>query len=409
VKLRDLIDGIKKETESNESLINDFMSRVNIDKEEEENKEGIMIENNYEIVSNASIPNHEYKAVCYTWFIVNDRNRNIDWKKPLIQKSQITSRVKISQSPFAKGGMRYAFYMQDTYLNQKLVGKLPISIRESDYTADNLSKDIESLIICQYLANDFNDRIINSVPDTRLLLNFVHSFVYEIQTNSKFNLYAVENYIDGDYEKYNNNAGWINSNLNESALIANAFTHFTWQITKGYLMVVDLQGVSGVLTDPQIHCLDSKKFGSGNLGYYGMMKFFLTHYCNEYCKELKLVHPRKKLVIDDSFDFFVDNYSSPRNPDDKVYRLCDLCKGPFKLKAQIAYEKKVASQEAYCDSCDQQRKYSMKEGVCVNNSCGERFRSSEYWFKMKRTDFPDLCSKCRAERRDRMRNELNNS
>jgi hypothetical protein len=32
-------------------------------------------------------------------------------------------------------------------------------------------------------------------------------------------------------------------------------------------MIVDLQGASGILTDPQIHCLDNKRFGSGNLGY----------------------------------------------------------------------------------------------------------------------------------------------
>jgi hypothetical protein len=56
-------------------------------------------------------------------------------------------------------------------------------------------------------------------------------------------------------------------------------------------MVVDLQGVSNVLTDPQIHCIDKKRFGAGNLGYEGMLRFFNTHSCNKYCKILDLINP----------------------------------------------------------------------------------------------------------------------
>jgi len=51
-----------------------------------------------------------------------------------------------------------------------------------------------------------------------------------------------------------------------------------------------------------------------------------------------------------------------------------------------------------------ERKDSMKEGKCID--CGKKFRSSEYWFKMKRTDFPVRCGECRKARRDRMRKEL---
>lgn len=39
-------------------------------------------------------------------------------------------------------------------------------------------------------------------------------------------------------------------------MISQAFSHYSYQFTEGYLMVVDLQGASGILTDPQIHCLD---------------------------------------------------------------------------------------------------------------------------------------------------------
>ncbi len=45
---------------------------------------------------------------------------------------------------------------------------------------------------------------------------------------------------------------------------------------------------------------------------------------------------------------------------------------------------------------------TMINAKCVK--CTGSFKSSEYWFKMKRTDFPELCGPCRRERRDKMRN-----
>lgn len=49
-------------------------------------------------------------------------------------------------------------------------------------------------------------------------------------------------------------------------------------------MVVDIQGVGGIFTDPQIHSLQEVKFGRGNLS----KAFFCTHMCNAVCSALKL-------------------------------------------------------------------------------------------------------------------------
>lgn len=46
----------------------------------------------------------------------------------------------------------------------------------------------------------------------------------------------------------------------------------------------------------------------------------------------------------------------------------------------------------------------MKRGTCV--VCGKDFKSSTYWFLMKKTDFPDKCSACRLANRDLKRREL---
>lgn len=120
------------------------------------------------------------------------------------------------------------------------MAKLPKWIDEK-YNIEYMKKDLESIFICQHIVNDFNDKIVQSLPDTRLLLNFIHSFIYEItDSKAKFKYYYTENFIQGQYEKYNNNAGWFNKNVNESSLISQAFSHFSWQLTEGFLMIVDL-------------------------------------------------------------------------------------------------------------------------------------------------------------------------
>ena len=135
-----------------------------------------------------------HNAVCHTFFIVKDKEVAINWKKPLVQNSQITTKVRICQQPFAQGAMRYAFYAKDELVDQKLVAKLP-KIVSVDYTIATLQKDLESIFICQHIVNEFNEKIIPFVPNTNLLLNFVHCFIYELLNEPRLKYYQVENFI----------------------------------------------------------------------------------------------------------------------------------------------------------------------------------------------------------------------
>lgn len=45
-----------------------------------------------------------------------------------------------------------------------------------------------------------------------------------------------------------------------------AFSHFTFERSGHQLIVVDIQGVGDLYTDPQIHTESGKDFGDGNLG-----------------------------------------------------------------------------------------------------------------------------------------------
>merc|ERR1719378_1896387 len=62
------------------------------------------------------------------------------------------------------------------------------------------------------------------------------------------------------------------------------FARWTHEITKGHMMVVDLQGVATpdgwLLTDPCILCDDVERFGAGNLGPHAIGRCLtaLTHH-----------------------------------------------------------------------------------------------------------------------------------
>jgi hypothetical protein len=76
--------------------------------------------------------------------------------------------------------------------------------------------------------------------------------------------------------------------------VPQAFSHWSWQYTRGHSLVCDLQGVLGTecfhLTDPAIHS-SKQRYGKTDLGRKGHHFFFATHKCNPLCHVLRLRHP----------------------------------------------------------------------------------------------------------------------
>jgi hypothetical protein len=88
--------------------------------------------------------------------------------------------VRVAKHPFAEGAMRYAFYMTERGVNgvAELVAKLPKNLNPKYYNLDTMKKDIEAMIICSHIVDDFNERIIG-ISDSKLLTEFVNSYIYE--------------------------------------------------------------------------------------------------------------------------------------------------------------------------------------------------------------------------------------
>ena len=74
---------------------------------------------------------------------------------------------------------------------------------------------------------------------------------------------VTEHFIEGDYMKYNSNSGFINNEFCRKT--PQAFSHFTFERSGHELMVVDIQGVGDLYTDPQIHTATGTEYNDGEL------------------------------------------------------------------------------------------------------------------------------------------------
>lgn len=109
-------------------------------------------------------------------------------------------------------------------------------------------------VVAKRLAPNFS-----LLPQMENAVDFIFTCWYELKDlsvtglNASMAKFTAEPYIEGEYNKYNNNNRWINEANLAMGEVAQAFSHFTWQETLGHLLVVDIQGVGGIFTDPQIH------------------------------------------------------------------------------------------------------------------------------------------------------------
>jgi len=195
--------------------------------------------------------------------------------------------VKMQEESFGQGAMRKCFRMKklsSTCLNSDWDHASNIVAKR--YIEDVLPKtyfdDVKLQMDAKLWAEEYN----RFNPPKKV--DIIQVACIELIDRKDHPLYHFEHFVEGKYVKYNSNSGFV---LHQDANVRatpQAFSHFTFERSGHQMIVVDVQGVGDLYTDPQIHTANEVEYGEANLGAKGMALFFASHQCTEICQDLHL-------------------------------------------------------------------------------------------------------------------------
>jgi len=286
------------------------------------------------VIHTGSIDNLSFKDKAYSHSISFSKGEEYEFE--------------VSNKCIGSGMFSDCYYLTVDGQEKRYVGKFPKFIVEN---LEELKLDIETSLLTKYFADKFNvflrkaeakgkPKTGTKAPSIKVLsLSIIEKLT---PTNPKDKFFLAQRYLSGEYIKFNNNYGWVNKQVKDSAnFLAQAFSHFTYEYSMGTMLVSDIQGtverakgkeeekggkkeeekeekkeeekkeeekekekekekeeekelLGLTLTDPAIHSLIYKgRFGETNHGKVGIIRFFQTHKCNDYCKKLSLSDPKE--------------------------------------------------------------------------------------------------------------------
>ncbi|KAL3859063.1 hypothetical protein ACJMK2_009299 [Sinanodonta woodiana] len=197
-----------------------------------------------------------------------------------------------------KGNCRDAFFVQ--YIHQdETLGRYVGKRYRNQKPPEQYMKDVVCHKTARFLVTVFNYALQNFDIDVHVQYVPVAHLQILSPKGDVEDWINVEPYIEGEFSKLTNNLTYCNPRAQK---LATALTHFSHHLSKGKLMLVDLQGWlpdtgSNViyLTDPQFHSdlRSGSRICSGDFGEKGMKSFWEKVHpeCNEICLTLNLKRP----------------------------------------------------------------------------------------------------------------------
>lgn len=249
---------------------------------------------------------------------------------------------------------------------KKMMVKFPK--RQPSNPKEYYEKQLKLNTICKHLASIYNHTLVEKIGIDKGI-SFVDEFVY----NKDGNFGILEMFIEGEYKKYTNNATYIAIETDETTQKIVAFSHWSYEFSKGNLMATDLQGSQSLLTDPTLHTSNKLFKHYGDFGLEGFSKFFSVHRCNKICQKLGL------------------------KTDPKYGKFSYLNSASIKKKCKNIFCIEETNAE-FCEKCKKELdKDPFINKKCSNNKYKKNFQYKKKEYIFKAINEPIYCSECKVK------------
>lgn len=229
-------------------------------------------------------------------------------EKKMVYNEAFDDVCRINETVFSRGSEHQVNLCQHD--GKRYVIKTPLErFNRRLKSQSDLSSIFLSIHFTKELLKIFNSRIEKYISKEHHFV-FANTYCGKLKTigTPKFmndNIYFfIEEFID-DFCKYSNNAGFVKTDLKTNKadtsklnLMAQAFSHFTFDFSSGNILICDIQG-NMIMTDIAIHSI-SEVFGILDAGRAGFKAFFQSHECNGICRHLNLPDYKVMPKIDEN-------------------------------------------------------------------------------------------------------------
>ena len=208
----------------------------------------------------------------------------------------------VSKEHFGEGGFRRAYratsstdeFKAQEWVVKKYLPETLTCLRETGQSAEDQSKKI---VQTHMLAGNFAEQL-RSCVEAQCLKEFGATFSYNqvymgrIESSSEY--VTIEEFIEGEFQKYVNNDGTICARADDKQLKAECLVHFSFHKSDRKLMLLDIQGAGMMLCDPEIASCellsedDQYIYCAGNMSLLVICHCKGSHICNKYCIALNL-------------------------------------------------------------------------------------------------------------------------